>query len=406
MMLWSTVLFAGCILISQSAMDFFGALLFLSVAADVYKKRRSGTPWSALLQPTGFDWIWPLWLAVIGLSYLTSPIPETEAFKHLFEFKWIVLFYSTAYALRELNPQPKFQKAASLFLGVCSLYAVVIWFLGYDPIHPNYDMAPWVGGRRTGGLLSNAMVFGHVYGAALSLFIGAMFFAWIGKSREKSFLTIAVILTGLGLLFSFTRGAWIAAAAAVLAMGFFYRWKLGLLVTGAGAAALGLAAVLWPTFHQRITHISSTGDERQWIWAGHWRIFLDHPWTGVGYGENYKLIPEYYKQIGAPEGVLVSHAHNQYLHFLAGSGVIGLIAYLLVLGLFFGLSWRVFRKIPANDFFRKGLALGALGAQVFFWVGGITEANFEHSKMKSVLVVVWGIVLWLAHETGVVQRRR
>lgn len=397
MIFWSATLFAVATLASQSAMDFFATLLLVGVIWRGVLRIRSGQNWREVVPRTGFDWIWIVWLGVVVLSFVFSPIEGVAWAPRLFEFKWILTLYAMIFALRELGLKPAAQKPAAILFGVCSLYAIVIWFLGFDPIKPDYDMAPWVGGRRTGGLLSNAMTFAHVYGTYFCLALGLTWLAIQKHSAYWRFVAIAVLLSGVAILLSFTRGVWIAMAVATLTMAFVYSWRTGALVSVVGAAGLWVATLLWPTLHQRLTHISSTGDEREWIWKAHWNIFTDHPWTGVGYGENFKLVPEYYKMIGAPNGTLVSHAHNQYLHWLAGTGVIGLLVYLLFLFLFLRLNFRVWRSLRnSGSAFEQGLALGCLGAQVAFVVGGLTEANFEHSKMKYVMLIIWSIVVWLS----------
>jgi O-antigen ligase len=70
--------------------------------------------------------------------------------------------------------------------------------------------------------------------------------------------------------------------------------------------------------------------ERKMIWAGHFQIFKENPIFGAGYGQNTKALPRVYLEMGAPPDTLVSHAHNQYLHLAAGTGILGLLSYLLI----------------------------------------------------------------------------
>ena len=401
MIFWSAVLFVFSIFVSQSAMDLFGTLLILSVCFRVVQDRRAGK--KNLFIAIGFDWIWALWLGVVALSFALSPLEGTAWLSRLFEFRWIILLYVMVWTLRDQGLKPKAQVAASILLGLLSLYAIVIWCIGYDPVKNDYEMSAWTGGRRTGGLLSNPMTFAHIYGTAFCVFAGLSLYAIHFRSRYARYLLPALVLAGLAVLLSFTRGMWIAMSVASLAMAFLFRVQLGATLTAAAAALVALATLLWPTFRERIFFFSNSGDGREWIWRAHWKIFTDHPLTGVGYGENFRMIPEYYKSIGAPADIIISHAHNQYLHFLAGTGIIGLLVYLLVLALFCRLSWRVYKGIDVEFAFHKGLALGCFGAQIAFWVGGLTEANLEHSKVKSILLVVWALVVWLGAEHGLLR---
>lgn len=403
---WLVLLFFLATLSSQSAMDLFASLLTLVFLWELARTARTGGPWRELFKRTGFEWVWAVWIMAILLSFALSPLQDTKWLKATLEFRWIFFLYVLAWAFRSMGLQPRHQRAASVWLALCSAYAIAVWFLGFDPIHPDYNLAPWSGGIRTGGLLSNAMTFAHLYGVYFCLFTGLLLSAWSARAREWKFLAPAVLLTGVALLLSFTRGAWAGLAVATVVMAFIARPLWGVIASALGGVLIAGALAAWPVLRERVTQAFVSGDERNWIWKAHSRIFLDHPWTGVGYGENFRLVPEYYERLGAPEGVLVSHAHNQYLHFLAGTGIVGLGCYLLALGFLFALNVRVYRAIEPGRGFEKGLALGCLGAQVFFWMGGLTEANFEHSKMKYVMVVIWALVLWLAHELRVTPLRR
>ena len=405
MMFWSLVLFALSTLVSQSAMDFFSTLLCLSVLWKMYAKYQGGEKPRDLIYSIGFDWIWILWVIWVGVSFLFSPLSDTDWLMRLVEFKWIFVLYAVIWSLHDLPIRPAAQVPAAILLGICSSYAILVWFLGFDPIHPDYDLAPWSGGHRTGGFLSNAMTFGHIYGLYFCFLIGPTLMALKWRSPYLKFLVPALLLTGIAVILSFTRGMWLAMAVATILMTFIFQFRIGLVVTVLGSLLMWLTFQVWPALAERISHTFTNGDERQWIWAAHWKIFLDHPITGVGYGENYRLLPEYYKMVGAPDGVIISHAHNQYLHFLAGTGVPGLIVYLMVLFFFLILNWRVYREFGPRDPFLKGLALGCLGAQIAFFVGGLTEANFEHAKIKYVMILVWSIVVWLGYETQILRRR-
>jgi O-antigen ligase len=405
MMFWFVTLFAVATLASQSAMDLFATLFCLAVIFKILKRVRAGESLRSCLRPVGLEKLFLVWLIVIGLSFAFSPLSNTDWLARLLEFRWIFIFYCLAWALCEIGIRPKAQVAASIVLGLCSLYAIVVYFLGFDPINPNYNLAPWSGGHRTGGLLSNAMTFAHVYGMYFCLLVGPTLLALHWKSPDLKFLLPALVLTGVALILSFTRGVWIAMAGATLVMAFVYNWRFGSLMTVLGGAGLWLATAFWPTLAERLSVAATSGDERQWIWRGHYKIFMDHPILGVGYGENTRMIPDYYRMIGAPTGTIESHAHNQYLHFLAGTGVIGLVMYLLVLGAVFLLTIRTYRRISDREPFARGLILGCIGAQIAFFLGGLTEANFEHSKVKFVMILIWSLVVWQANETRVLKER-
>lgn len=394
-------LFFLATLSSQSAMDLFASLLTFSIFFQIvqdYRERKQNP-----IRPLffGFEIFWLIWFFVVVLSFIFSPQVHTGWVKYLLEFRWVIIMYALSWILIELNLKKEILVWVCTSLFFASLYAVIVWFLDFDPLHPDNNMAPWAGGHRTGGLLSDAMTFAHLYAAYFCLCFGLSLTALRAKASERVFLVAALLVTGVALILSFTRGVWIGVAAASLVMSFIFSFRLGFGLLAAGGTGVFFLLLLWPTFAQRLTMAFESGDERSWIWKGHWQIFKDYPMTGVGYGENSKMIAQYYLKIGAPLGVIESHAHNQYLHFLAGTGVLGCLVYLVFLAGVLWLGANLYKKIEINNWFEKGLVLGCIGAHICFCLGGLTEANFERSKVRFVMIVVWSILLWLAKKNQI-----
>jgi O-antigen ligase len=90
-------------------------------------------------------------------------------------------------------------------------------------------------------------------------------------------------------------------------------------------------------------------------WAG-WRMWEDHPWTGVGIG-NYATAYPIYNLAGWEDPL--GHAHNFYINMGAEAGTLGLAAYLIFLG---AALWQTSRSLfGATNAWQRALALGILG---------------------------------------------
>jgi len=192
--------------------------------------------------------------------------------------------------------------------------------------------------------------------------------------------SVVAVMLAVALYMSFSRGAWLGAAAALLAMGLFLprrRW-IGFAIIG-GLAAAGLllngAGLLPASITDRFADIGTLVDfrdvrgvkindanyaviERLAHWQAAVRMLEAHPLTGVGFS-NYQSVYEQYRLLNWP--MPLGHAHNIYLNIAAETGLPGLAAYLVLWGAIF---WQTIRAVATRSALRRGLALGLLGAWV------------------------------------------
>lgn len=159
----------------------------------------------------------------------------------------------------------------------------------------------------------------------------------------------AVLLAALGA--SFSRGAWLGAVVGLIGLLVSVGGRPALagaaLLCAAGAIALlGGAQLLPATIASRLASITgalsffdpssvsvtpanfAVVERMAQIWAG-WRMFLSSPLVGVGPGSYTLAFQEY---TSAPWFASRGHAHNYYLHLAAEAGLLGLAAYLALIG--------------------------------------------------------------------------
>lgn len=389
------LLFFFATLTSQSAMDLFATLIALVFIKDGWNHWRKKGALNDFFIPTGFEWMWLVWFGIATLSLIANQklIPGLEA---LSDFKWILCVYAFGHAMRHLPTSFRDYHWPLGLIVFCSAYSITIWHFRYDPFDPQNDFSPWSGGVRSGGFLSNPMTFAHVYGLHFCMWLGLLLTAVKYRTRSLPLLLVACGVVGLALLVSFTRGAWLGVGAAFIVMALTVNRRWGLITVGAVLVGVFVLANTWKTFGDRALDLSRHGDERTQIWRAHWHLFTENPVLGVGPKQSPPLVQDLYRQWGVREGTQIGHAHNQYLHWLTTMGVPGLLA---ALSFFVAMWWRclqlfrtVARKAQSAQI-QEGLLLGALGAQTMWFVGALTESNFEHSKVRYVLALIWAYVI-------------
>jgi O-antigen ligase len=125
------------------------------------------------------------------------------------------------------------------------------------------------------------------------------------------------------------------------------------LVAGFLAIWLGLGWTVERFEHSTPGDLSR--DRRVSIYRDTWQIVRDHPWTGTGLGTLETVFPRYESYY---DGLVVDHAHNDYLELLADTGLIGGVC---VLGFVALLIWRGLSNLRgANDPVCRSLYSGAV----------------------------------------------
>jgi len=118
------------------------------------------------------------------------------------------------------------------------------------------------------------------------------------------------------------------------------------------------------------------------LWKAGWKMFLDHPFFGVGDIDLQKLYKEYKNPY---DKEIQGHMHNNFIHVLV---ILGLFGFLSVIYLFVKLLLILVKiyKDTKDIKFISSYALGALASFCAFTVAGLTEMNFGDHE---IITLVW-----------------
>ncbi len=241
----------------------------------------------------------------------------------------------------------------------------------------------------------------------------------VERAAARALLTHTAVLAGIGLsavfalagiFFSFSRGAWVGVAAGVIVM---------MLLAGRRAAvavsvltvllalflALGGGTYLPDSLQQRLGSVSSSlilldydrvpitdanfaVKERMAYWFGGLRMAADHPWRGVGlgnYGREYDA-----RYFTSPFMKSQVHAHNYYIHITAETGIIGLAAYLVLIGALLVTGIQATQR-TRHDPFARAIATGITGVIVAVAVHNLFE-DLHVLSLGVHLSALWGVL--------------
>lgn len=198
--------------------------------------------------------------------------------------------------------------------------------------------------RFTKGFLRSFSTFNQPFGfgffVMLVLLVGtAVTLEEPNRLRSRVFLLATPVL-GLGLLFSFVRGAWLGVAVGIAYLG-AARYKVLLLLV-----PLALVGVLWLPAEVAAPALSSTSTKaRTEGWADNLKVVVSRP-LGVGLGTT-GAASEKLQEIGVK--TTTYQPDNYYFKSLYELGVLGLWLFLLVLAAVFVAARERARALSGFD---------------------------------------------------------
>jgi len=215
---------------------------------------------------------------------------------------------------------------------------LLAYYFGWTNLFVRY------GGLRLSGMLLDPNAYGGLLVAAFVISEGA------SLGREPLFrgatLWLSRLTLAMGILFTFSRSAWVALLLALLllcALQTRVAFRLVLAgIVGAPCLLLLMGNRFVPVFEEMASRPKQVQGRFDLIHAA-LQAFTRHPFLGGGIG-SFRL----------GEGEI---AHNSAMWFLADFGIVGLAVLLGFLGWFFAKGWFAYRFAPARE---KPLVLALL----------------------------------------------
>ena len=222
---------------------------------------------------------------------------------------------------------------------------------------------------------------------ALAIFLDRGYWQFrFGLSRKPVFALIT-FANVLGVLFASERSAWLGAIAGAVALTAVLSWRTLIKTCLALAVVSALCWATVPVVHTRIAQLENWQQDvsvkaRLVIWQESVRIWRSSPIFGVGV--------RHFPRFTIPEATMLghsrqlNHAHNNYLHILSTTGLLGLLTYLWLWAAVLLTAWRIYRRTRgmagAQD--ENALMLGILGSTIALLVSGLFEYNFGTAQVR------------------------
>jgi O-antigen ligase len=356
----------------------FAAAIVLCAAAWISQRRTLRAP-RIPLWPVAL-YVMVLYLSALGALDLDEAL--TEMVKWI-EFGLVLLVVPVAIPAQFVPWLVAALLAAAALQGVYGLYQFIYrigpdWFL--------------IQGRfmRASGVFGQPNPYGGYLGLSLPVAFSLSLWGLSAMLKQRRlatalwtlFYSAATLCIGVGVVASWSRGAWLGAVGGIVVVLAFFNRRTALLL-GLAILGLTLTALLgalspgWipPAISARLAAIPAylgfvdvltqeVNDdnfaviERVAHWVAAVRMWELAPWLGVGpgnYAAAYALValPRWQNALG--------HAHNIYLNVLGETGLLGFGTFLLLWASLVGWLLKQLRSFSLEQSWSRALAVGVLG---------------------------------------------
>ena len=339
--------------------------------------------------------LWPLlglWLvAALQLATGSTAYPFVTRIEILKYTALLALFFLCVQAYRTLEHWHGFVWFL-LILGFCvSVFAILQHFTFNGKLY-------WMRDIRYGGIPFGPYVNRNHFAGLVELLIPPGLAILILRAERRDQLPLVTLFTlfPIGALFlSASRGGIMSLFAEIglLAILIFFRRRESKELVAAGlVVVLAIALVSWLGVGRAIERFASyktlevSEGRRIGMLHGTWRIFLDHPVIGTGFGTLQDVFPPYETVY---DGLIVNHSHNDYAELLSDTGVAGGLCGLTFLVLLARIGWK--NLTSERNGMRLAFHVGALVACFGLLVHAIVDFNFHIPSNALVFLLLAGL---------------
>lgn len=206
------------------------------------------------------------------------------------------------------------------------------------------------------------------------LFIKEKFFI------DKKYLIVVLIPVFISMILTQSRNVFLGLFISFLVFGVFFNRKFLL-------AFIGLLIISYFILPSGMTdRISSIADinhpsnaSRLTMWNVGYKMFKDHPLTGIADSHIKEIYETYKKSETESEGV---HLHSNYLMILATTGIFGFLSFA---GIYFTIFIKQIKYYKEEKIqYEKMLIAGSILVMISFHVAGIFEWSFGDHEVMTV----------------------
>jgi hypothetical protein len=257
----------------------------------------------------------------------------------------------------------------------------------------------WSAGRdrRATGFYDHWITYAESLQLIGSLAIGL--FVALPRKRSRAGVLLALAIIGIcgALVLSVTRASWLSLLLSSMLIATLGLSRRALIVIGLAAIPLVIAGLFVLQQKRNVGFYDKKDDSIAWrgkIWREGFHLLTSKPrhlLVGVGMDS----IKSHWREWDLFEGgkLPMGHMHSDYLQLALERGVLTLIAWLALLGMYAWTLWKTLRRVSKESWIERGVVLGALGGLLGFLSSGVVHYNWGDSEVVMIFYLIMGLSL-------------
>lgn len=231
----------------------------------------------------------------------------------------------------------------------------------------------------------------NVLGEYLLLLIPiGLAFVWAAPKTGNRLLHLAITgALAVCMIYTYSRGCWIGLLVAFFLFFVFYDRRF----IWVGVVLLLLSPMFLPaTVVERFASVGDTTDTstsyRVYIWMGTLAMLKDYWLCGIGVGTDaFNMIYPYYSY----SSIVAPHAHNLYLQIIAENGILGILAFLGIVVVFY--KTVISSILQTKDRLLNGFVIGLSAGLFGYLVQGMFDNVWYNYRVFLLFYVILGLAM-------------
>src|SRR6266436_3869241 len=250
---------------------------------------------------------------------------------------------------------------------------------------------------RATGFYNHWTTYAEMLQLVTSLTIGLFVALPRKRNRNGALLAVAIVGMGIALLLSVTRASWLSLLVSATLITALSVSRKKLMVIGACALPLILIGLFVLQQKRKVGFFDQSDNSivwRQRVWHDGFHLLVSNPrhlLVGVGMDS----IKAHWREWGLFDNgrMPMGHMHSDYLQIALERGIPALIVWLILLGTYARMLWRVRRRVLPENWIERGIVLGALGGLLGFMCSGLVHYNWGDSEVVMIFYLIMGFSL-------------